>query len=235
MVFTDAKTVTINNEEVQSIQVINGGYIYQNLNVVHGYSLNLITDKNNLDHSINESAILTATLAYDGVGVENEEITFYEQENYVNNLGTFSLNKPYYCCNFAYQQGYESSISMLYYEGSTLRKILYSVVGNVPKIAVTNVRTHTDEAVITLGKPILLIQNNQVYYYDTNNVLKQVSSFACSDIVIGKSNTYLYSYSKVTSDSNGNATYEYTSNSSDDAKIIAKWDELSKSQIIHNL
>lgn len=235
MVFTDAKTVMINNKEVQSIIKSNNGVLYNKTSTVTGYNLSIYSDKTTLDHSINESTNLVATLTYDGVGVENEEITFYEQENYVNNLGTFSLNKPYYCCNFAYQQGYELSISMSYYEGSTLRKILYPVVGNVPKIAITNVRTHTDEAVLTLGKPILLIQNNQVYYYDTNNVLKQVSSFSSNNIVISKSNTYLYSYSKVTSDSNGNATYVYTSNSSDDAKIIAKWNELSKSQIIHNL
>lgn len=206
-----------------------------NIIVNDKYDLTIESDKDILSYNDNDTATLTATLTKNGVGVENEEITFYEQENYVNNLGTFSLTKPYYCCNFPYGEGYEGSMYMTHYDGSIMKKTIMPVVGTVPKINVTDIKTHATEN-ITLGKPILLIQNKQVYYYDTNNVLKQVYGFSnCGDIRINKSNTYLYSYSKVNSDNNGNATYEYTSNSSDDVKIIAKWDELSKSQIIHNL
>lgn len=66
--FTNAKTVMINNKEVQSIITSNGGVIYKN------WKLNLTSDKQIIQTG--ETATLTATLTHGGTGVSGETIYF---------------------------------------------------------------------------------------------------------------------------------------------------------------
>ena len=79
-IFDNAKTVTVNGNEVKSIQIVGGGYIYKK----HSYNLSLVSDKNNLNSG--ESAILTATVSDNTVPVADEIILFYNGTVYANPL-----------------------------------------------------------------------------------------------------------------------------------------------------
>ena len=74
-IFDNAESVVINGNEVQSIIDSNGGVIYQK-HLENNYLLTLTSDKDILSYYDNDSALLTATLTNNGIGVQGEIVRF---------------------------------------------------------------------------------------------------------------------------------------------------------------
>lgn len=74
--FTNAKTVFINNKEVKSIITNNNEILYENS--PSELSLSLSTNKSILSHYDGDTCTLTATLINDNTPIENTEIAFYK-------------------------------------------------------------------------------------------------------------------------------------------------------------
>ena len=74
-IFDNATQVMIGNKEVQSIITSNGGVLYEKQSG-DNYLLTLTSDKDILSYYDNDSALLTATLTNNGVGVQGETVRF---------------------------------------------------------------------------------------------------------------------------------------------------------------
>ncbi len=74
-IFDNATQVMIGNKEVQSIITSNGGVLYEKQSG-DNYLLTLTSDKDILSYYDNDSALLTATLTNNGVGVQGEMVRF---------------------------------------------------------------------------------------------------------------------------------------------------------------
>ena len=229
MVFIDAKTVMINNKEVQSIITSNNGVLYNKISTITGYNLSIHSNKTTLDHSINESTNVVATLKNDGVGMVNEELMFCEQLNYMayGNKDYYLSEQGNYICKINENN---SSLGLSDANMNTTIVIAFHMV-----MYITSNQSSLDGQSIQLGRPEILIQNNTVKYYDANDELQVISNFVCSRVKCTRDGNDLYRYWTSNTDNNGQVIYEYTSNDSNDVNIVVKWNDLKANQVIDNI
>lgn len=226
--FTNAKTVLINNKEVQSIINSDGGIIYEKPSE---YELTLTS--NNPIIQIGETATLSATLTYDGEGVSGETIVFYDSEittvssNYLeyNSVNLESSFKLYYYPSVS------DSNSFITILNSDL-KIIYYGDGKVYKMIEGEEQFPTQ----IFSSASHLELNNGVLS-DGNGNTWSISRYTTDDLILYQMGGDGYVVvggvigSDVT-DSNGVATVSYTGVGVGDVDIVADWDSTVQSNTL---
>lgn len=212
-IFDNATQVMIGNKEVQSIITSNGGVLYEKQSG-DNYLLTLTSDKDILSYYDNESALLTATLTNNGVGVQGEMVRF----------DGFLLDTP---ITRSITQNTETQVGSKYIVNNIpitdLNKIFLNKEHTVyiTKDAVDGVKIHwpnggsgDETSNISVENGIITYSRGGTTYtedcssYDMGVVYSQVSGFSIND----------YGVFAVT-DSSGVATVSYESKGTGDLNI----------------
>ena len=160
MVFTDAKTVIIDEKEVKSIILQDGGILYEKESAITESIIIIQSNKTILSAADNESCILTANVT----GAESEKIVHtYTDTNYHETPQSYAL------------QLNSNSVSLSYF--SQTRSDLY-INGQNGRIYLRNASGTTNIGQFNVEKPIFFdFPTQSTYYYDQNDQLVTLNGF----------------------------------------------------------
>ena len=224
-IFDNAESVVINGHEVQSIIDSNGGVLYEKQSG-DNYLLTLTSDKDILSYYDNDSALLTATLTNNGIGVQSEIVRF----------DGFLLDTP---ITRSITQNTETHVGNKYILSNipitNLNKIFLNKEHTVyvTKDAVDGVMIHwpnggsgDESSNISVENGIITYSRGGTTYtedcssYDMSVIYPQVNGLAIQDYgVFG------------TTDSNGQATATYNSHGVGDVTITVECEGVTSSPV----
>lgn len=184
MVFTDAKTVMINNNEVKSIKTSNNGVIYENS---ANLPFNIVTDKYYYD--VGEPMVISATYKENGVGVSNKMVECYIQttnhysEDFTRNTSNYSVPSIYKLyikdyspvVNEVTNVGFgnkDDSKPPIEIEMKVNTETTYTMSGPSYTVKKSMKLKETNGSSITLYNNVAYISYDKLLYYDENNIIQ---------------------------------------------------------------
>lgn len=224
-IFDNAISVTINNQEVDSITTNNNGVIYQKL---AGYELTLTADKNSVNR--NETVTLTALLTNNYAPVVNETIYFCGITSDTPTVKTLSANvETPVRCKYAF-----ASIPSLnngeyiYLDKEHRIKLAKDAYGGTGIFWTLSDYGQSNGS--CLGISSVIVENNiiKVTYSGLNTTI-DASRCDMSAILSDISGVTINDYNlSATTNSNGEATVTYSPTSTGNKTITANVMELSE-------
>ena len=217
-VLDDVINIIINNKEVQSITISDGGILYKQN--VDNYLLTITTDKNSISYSNNEYAFLTATLTCNDVPIEGELVVFDvgdSQTILLSGGDSYNVSTNYYMLtlnNISFKITIYGNPSSQY----TLQ-IQYSDSDN--NWHILHPPTNTD---IILGSNKIYVNDSILYYVDVNGNLNNydVNNYNVTNLRLWQVNGIVLTtnlFAEVTNN-NGIVNIEYYPSSIGNKEII---------------
>lgn len=214
-IFDNAESVTIDNNEVQSIKDTDGGVLFEKQ--ANPYSLELTGQAS---YTVGDTATITGTLTNDGTAVEGEIVTFAADSTTIvtdANIGRYELPSGNYKLTIPQRQG-----EWGYYIATGTTAVIdkwltfwYNSQSDPVSFGFEKEQEGESSVDVTMGSPTVYVSGNTMYYIDENGDLAtlDVSGYYMTLLgcVEGHSGVVIETnvFAGVT-DSNGEVTFSFT-------------------------